>query len=250
MTESERDTFDPDVRALIEGERIIEPLESDFIVRLEERLNSAISAGSVSDLAAERASKTSRTNLGFATGLVIGATLGVLATLGVQSLWKEPETIHPRVELTPSRVERDVEAREVSIIEASDSDAVVDENSDVPSVESRASTRPSSRITSRRGAALEAEGDALARERRLLDAARGAIRGGNAEEALATLSRHAQEFESGVLAEEREALTIRALIELGRIGEARMQGAGFRAAYPNSLFLPSLSRRLEAEDLR
>ncbi|HJL19504.1 MAG TPA: hypothetical protein RMH99_27830 [Sandaracinaceae bacterium LLY-WYZ-13_1] len=59
------------------------------------------------------------------------------------------------------------------------------------------------------------------------------------------LRRHARRHPSGSLSEERDALRIRALIELGRITEARDEAERFFAEHPRSLFRRGLEARLE-----
>src|SRR3974390_1523666 len=70
--------------------------------------------------------------------------------------------------------------------------------------------------------------DTLGEERGLLDRARHDISRGLLAEAGVLLERHAAEFPSGQLAEEREALVIRLLIREGREGEARSRAARVR----------------------
>lgn len=83
---------------------------------------------------------------------------------------------------------------------------------------------------------IGAEASELARERALLDQARRSAAQGDAAAALEVAERHRARFPSGRLAEEREALAIRALVASGRSEEARERAQAFRAAYPNSLF--------------
>ncbi len=77
----------------------------------------------------------------------------------------------------------------------------------------------------------------LAGERILLERARSALARGNGEEALAALDQHARAYKTGKLAEEREALSIQALVTLGRRDDARERAARFRSEYPRSVFL-------------
>ncbi len=88
--------------------------------------------------------------------------------------------------------------------------------------------------------------DSLREERRLLDLARDAIVRGEPEAALAPTAAHADRFPDGVLAEEREALRIRALARLGRAGEARALLASMRARHPRSFLLGGASADVEA----
>ena len=86
----------------------------------------------------------------------------------------------------------------------------------------------------------------LAAERRLLDAARVALVAGDRAAGVDLLTKHARTFPRGVLAEEREALTIDAFVASGRYDEARRRAEGFRSRYPGSLFAPSVAAALAA----
>jgi len=81
----------------------------------------------------------------------------------------------------------------------------------------------------------------LREEQRLLDAARDAIVRGEPELALPPTASHAARFAHGVLAEERDALRIRALARLGRGDEARAVFTRLRAEHPNSFLLDGAS---------
>ncbi len=85
-------------------------------------------------------------------------------------------------------------------------------------------------------AVFETEASELARERALLDQARRSAAHGDATAALEMAERHRARFPNGRLAEEREALAIRALVASGQSEAARQRAQAFRAAYPNSLF--------------
>ena len=80
-------------------------------------------------------------------------------------------------------------------------------------------------------------GKELGEEQRLLDAARDAIVRGEPEAALTPTATHAARFPHGVLAEERDALRIRALAHLGRKTDAQDLLATMRAQYPKSFLL-------------
>ena len=90
----------------------------------------------------------------------------------------------------------------------------------------------------------EAPVDTLGEERGLLDRARQDITQGLLAEAGALLKRHAAEFPSGQLAEEREALFIRLLVREGRDREARIRAQRFRKLHPRSIQLPGIDDAL------
>ena len=84
----------------------------------------------------------------------------------------------------------------------------------------------------------------LAEQLALLETARNAVAQKNAAAALRALESHAAQFPSGALAEEREALTIRALVLANRVTEAKRHLAQFETQFPNSLLLSALKRTL------
>ena len=91
------------------------------------------------------------------------------------------------------------------------------------------------------------QGSDLARERALLDLARAAGSQGEPARVFELTERHRAQFARGKLAEEREALAIRALLSLGRTSEARTRAEAFHLAYPNSLLAPAIDSALSAQ---
>jgi hypothetical protein len=83
----------------------------------------------------------------------------------------------------------------------------------------------------------------LADERALLEKARTALAGGDGDAALAAVNRHAKRFPSGLLAEERDALRVRAMAARGDDVQAQLDD--FQSRYPLSLFLPSVRAAVE-----
>jgi hypothetical protein len=77
-------------------------------------------------------------------------------------------------------------------------------------------------------------------ERALLDAARAALVSGDTDIALGALDRHARTYAHPILAEERDALLVQALVRAGRYNEARTRAEAFRDHTPNSLFRPAV----------
>ena len=92
--------------------------------------------------------------------------------------------------------------------------------------------------------AAEPERDTeLARERALIETARTAV-ARKQRDAIDVLLRHEQQFPRGRLAEERESLLVQALLQSGRLEEARSRGARFRARWPHSFLLPVIDAAL------
>jgi hypothetical protein len=86
----------------------------------------------------------------------------------------------------------------------------------------------------------------LARERAMLDLARARAAQGEPALVLEQVEQHLREFPRGRLAEEREALAIRALMSLDRRDEAQARAQLFRASYPNSFLTSVLDSALSA----
>ena len=83
------------------------------------------------------------------------------------------------------------------------------------------------------GAALEAE-------RAMLDVARTALGRGDGAHALTACDDHARRFPRGVLAEEREAIAVQALLLAHRSDDAQARAERFQKSYPRSIFLPAV----------
>jgi hypothetical protein len=77
-----------------------------------------------------------------------------------------------------------------------------------------------------------------------LDRARSSLARGDAGRALALLSSHATRHHGSMLAQERDALTVKALVSAGRHAEARAVGERFIANYPNGLLLDAVKSSL------
>ena len=87
-------------------------------------------------------------------------------------------------------------------------------------------------------------GDAALREAQLVAKARKAL-AGDPVEALSLARQAAREFPSGRLASEREAIAIRALVKLGRSGEAQRRGDRFLRQHGSGPHAEGIRRALE-----
>ena len=88
----------------------------------------------------------------------------------------------------------------------------------------------------------------LTDERVLLDQARRQLASDEPARALIFLDQHAQRFARGLLSEEREAMRINVLVQLGRKDEARTRGEAFAARFPNSIMGSSVRSALKGAD--
>lgn len=82
-------------------------------------------------------------------------------------------------------------------------------------------------------------------ELRLLRSARAAVAREDFAAALPPLTEHARRFGDGRLAEEREALRVRALAGLGRHQEARQAADRFAVRFPRSVLLPAVRQMID-----
>ena len=83
--------------------------------------------------------------------------------------------------------------------------------------------------------------ESYAAELELLQRAQVAYAAREFASVLARVAEHSRKFSSGRLAEEREALRVRALEGAGRTEEARRAAAAFASRFPRSIMLPRLS---------
>lgn len=86
----------------------------------------------------------------------------------------------------------------------------------------------------------------FAAEQALLDQARAALVQGDPQRAMGLLGRHRTRFANGLLAEEREAMRVEALVAESRYPEARAAAQAFRARNPHSLFLATVDSAVES----
>lgn len=95
-------------------------------------------------------------------------------------------------------------------------------------------------VTTQTSASSALPVDVLAKERTLLDTARIALAHGEHAVALESLQQHEREYRSGKLVEEREALFVRVLADVGELAPARARAETFRRRFPQSLLLPAV----------
>ncbi|AKU93865.1 hypothetical protein AKJ09_00529 [Labilithrix luteola] len=82
----------------------------------------------------------------------------------------------------------------------------------------------------------------LSEEYALVESARAKLAAKDYAGAGKALREHAARFPTGQLVQESESLRIQALVETGRIDEAREHAHRFRARFPSGLLLPSVAR--------
>jgi len=93
----------------------------------------------------------------------------------------------------------------------------------------------------------DAGSDRVLAEMALLQEAQAALRGGQPDEALALLARHAEAFARGSMIEERQALRVLALCAAGEVADGTAEGAVFLRAHPRSTYAPRVAASCSKE---
>src|SRR5579871_5869868 len=106
--------------------------------------------------------------------------------------------------------------------------------------------RPSELLAERWHLPGPSKADLARQELRLLERARAAVAREDFAAALPPLTEHARHFRDGRLAEEREALRVKALAGLGRTAEARRAMAAFEARFPRSPLLSAVNQMVNS----
>lgn len=219
--------LDPAVAKLFATTSFPEPSE-EVHARLSRRISHAIAAA---DVAASMSptSLAARSIALAATTFVLGGVVGAVATVALRSP-PAPRIVY--VERPPASALGPVATETAPIATTLPPIAPAP----APTVRAPSSTTASTSATS--------PADSLGVERRLLDGARATLGSGDAREALRQLHEHEQRFARGRLVEEREALVIQALANVGRADDARERARAFQSRWPTSVYLPAVNAAL------
>jgi hypothetical protein len=106
---------------------------------------------------------------------------------------------------------------------------------------------PSAQAQPAKSAKPATDSEIYAMELRVLQPAQRAVARQDFASALASTAEHQRRFPTGRLAEEREALRVKALLGLGRDGEAKRAGSAFRKRFPDSALGGRMDEMLEPE---
>jgi hypothetical protein len=228
----ELEGLDPEIESLLRSERVDAAVPAAAVARLRSRIDRSIAVGDAHDLADGPASGVARhaasplwrTLLPVAT-LVVGGAIGA----GVQAM-RAPAIVY---------VDRTVVLPSVSAPRAT---LPVTPPAPLPEVvPERVAPAPSTT----HGRVFETEAQQLAQERRAIDDARAALGAGDTTRALGVLDEHARAFPRGILREEREALSVRALARAGRGAEAKTRAEAFHKQFPQSLFASGVDAEVD-----
>jgi hypothetical protein len=213
---------DPELEAVLQQLRAIEPAPAEVRARARSRLlSAAMAAGSGGGAGSVRAGRALLT--GKAGVAVLAFLLGGGAGAALYALMRPPPA--PRV-VYVERPAAQPESPPVAPVPAPTAGATPLATASVApaTAASVGPVRAVSRVSQ------------LAAERTLLDEARADLSAGDASQSLDLLERHRRTFPAPILGEERDALRVEALAKQGRGDEARAAGAAFRRRWPDSLF--------------
>jgi hypothetical protein len=211
-----RSPVSPEVRALLDQERVLPPVSAAQRARAAARARAALTAPAVATAVSSSQASRPRWVAAAAAGLVISVAVGAAAY-----------EIHARLALAPVTHRAVVSAPVVSAPAVSAPAPAVPQVAPAPVPTVAAPASPA---------------DAARAELHLLREARAAVARGDFAAALSPIAEHMRRFKNGRLVEEREALRVKALGGLGRTGEARHAAAAFRARFPRSVLLPAVSQ--------
>ena len=214
----EREPLSPEARALLNYEREIIPLLATVRARAMARARAALVAG-VDRRGAPVPVRRPR-------------WAAAAAVIGIMSVGVGAAAYQFRAYLSPPPANDPPAAAPAASIPY----APVAQKDDAPALAAPAVDKP----------ALSRADQARA-ELRLLRQARTAVAREDYAAALPSIAEHSHRFKDGRLSEEREALRVKALVGLGRTGDARRAALAFRARFPRSVLLSAVDRMSPSE---
>jgi hypothetical protein len=223
----------PLVRTLLEQERNVKPLTAPIRDRALARARAALIAGRVG-AAVGITNLRPRARWGVAVAAASVASIAVGTTayeIGVHQRPVADAVSTPVVRIIVTSAAPSV-APPVVVVDTPSSAVVVDAPPTTATNPVAPPVSPASRT---------ALGTTAPDELRLLQQARAAVARQDFAAALAPIAEHARRFTHGRLAEEREALRVKALSGLGRSEEARRAADAFESRFPRSVLVPSVA---------
>jgi hypothetical protein len=216
----------PRVETLLAREREGAPLSAAVRARAIARARAALVAGGSSDVRSNARSHAPGLRWAVAAALVCfaGAAAGAVG-------YELRARLTPASDPPPARTAPPLPIERAVTLPATPATPATETVSPGPDL------RPRPRAS--RGAVARAE---LA----LLGRAREAVASGEYAAALPPIAEHVRHFKDGRLAEEREALRVKALAGLGRSDEARRAAVAFRIRFPRSVLLPAVRQMPDA----
>lgn len=225
MTTQHKTIFDPDIYALLEQSREIQPVPDLVRARALARARSTMLAAGA--IPVEPLIAVGRR--GLAIALAASVALAVVTASAVAAFYNRTPHDLP-VPLAPP-----AESRQAAPMPAFTLD-MEESPSDVPAASLSAKPQRSVRLARAQ--------ESYAAELELLQHVQAAYKRQSFATALSLVAEHGRRFPRGRLTEEREVLRIRSLIGAGRMDDARAVAVAFTDRFPRSVFLPRLSKEL------
>jgi hypothetical protein len=229
-------SLEPWIGALRED---VEPMPDTARYRVASRLVSTamvVAAGTAAPATADLLQRGFLQSRRFAVALAlpVGALLGAAGHAEWQRRTTPPVAVVAAPSVSTAAASASVAALAPEMVRPVASESLTVVPAVAPSAKRAPSVAPS--VTAER------EAPSLERELSLLERARTALSEGEPQRTLRLLGEHGLAYPNSALQQEREALTIRALMAVGRSTEARARAARFVEAYPTSALRASVDR--------
>ena len=205
----------PQVRSLLDRERAIPAQPAVVRARALARARAAVAAGISSQWVPERVPRGTR----WAAAAVVVCVASAAAAATAYRIGVRRHPVAPPVALSPRSAPSEPPSR-----------PTLNAVADPPAAPVRPRAPSPSKV------------DTIREELRLLRQARAAVARMDFATALVPLGELGRRFRNGHLAEEREALRVKALVGLGRTDEARRAALTFEARFPRSVLLSAIDQ--------
>jgi hypothetical protein len=246
--ESIREPVSPELRKFYDAERSLPPaLGEDEVARILAAANKVAPTPAAppdsADVAASASGSAATAKYTASTLLVASIASGLVGLavgIGGSRLWSEQPhaaTTHVGADASPSP----------DRVEVSEDLPIVPDAAPPPPP-----PEPDKRVepASERNPAPATPPDVVARsertadERNLIDRARSALARNQPHETMVALMQHERLYNEGVLREEREYLTVRALVAQGKLDKARVRAGAYEKTYPEGAYIVAIRKLL------
>ncbi len=215
----------PEARAFLDAEGSVPELPSAVRARAIGRARDALAARAILPLAPPpRVTSPAR----WAATVTLAALTGAASVVAAYGIHAHFAQVEPSTQESPL-------ATPVLVVAVP---KTPDAPEPLPPVDEEAPPSRSGMLPTRR----PSPADALRAELHVLRQARAAVAHEDFAAALAPIAEHTRRFRHGRLAEEREALRVKALVGLGRNEDARRAASSFRTCFPNSVLLRAVGQ--------
>lgn len=222
--------IDDDLRALLDAERATDLGDlSEVRARVHQAVLDRVGPGGGGDGGADGPTGAGPVATGSSALGAKMAWLGATGVIATAAFFTGQHIGQPDPQIV--EVERFVEVERIVEVPVPSATTPIE-----PAMQETRETDPMPRQPESDEADAETEAEAaLGEERRLLDRARAALRGGRAHDALVALMEHERRFTNGAFTEERDRLVVEGLIETDRHDAARRRIERFLREHPRSV---------------